>query len=81
VATDGESIPLLITVAGEDREARILGEAGIALREIAEDEDGAALGLDATGMQTIGTEAGTVEVTRLLLNIGHEMKDSAVLAL
>jgi len=41
---------LLVTVAGEDGEARILGEAGIGEGEIAEDEDGAAPGFDPAGV-------------------------------
>jgi len=48
---------LPVAVAGEDGEARILGEAGIDEREVAEDEDGAARGFDPPGMETISTEA------------------------
>ena len=48
---------LLITVAGEDREAGILGEARIADGEVTEDEDGAVSRFDVAGMKAIGAQA------------------------
>jgi hypothetical protein len=69
---------LFVTVAGENGEAGILGEAGIAEGEIAQDEDGAVDRFDAARMKTIGTEASIQAVMRLLLYIRHESKDSAV---
>ena len=68
----------LITVAGEDGEAGILGEARIAEGEVTEDEDGAASRFDAAGMKAIGTKASAQGAMRLLLRIRHESKDSAV---
>jgi hypothetical protein len=48
---------LLITVAGEHGETRILGEAGIGEREITEYENGAARGFEAAGVEAIGAQA------------------------
>ncbi len=69
---------LFVAVAGEHWEAGILGEAGIAVREVAEGKDRAACGFEAAGMKTIGAEAGTQGVQRLLLPIRHVDKNSAV---
>jgi len=69
---------LFVTVAGENGEAGILGEAGIAKGEIAQDEDRAVGRFDAARMKTIGTEASIQGVLRLLPRIRHESKDSAV---
>ena len=69
---------LFVTVAGENGEAGILGEAGIAKGEIAQDEDGAVGRFDPARMKTIGTEASIQGVMRLLPDIRHESKDSAV---
>ena len=69
---------LFVTVAGEHRETGIFREAGIAEGEFAEKEDRAVGRLDAAGMKTIGTEADTQGVMRLLLGIRHESKHSAV---
>jgi hypothetical protein len=63
---------MAVTIAREDGEAGILGEALISVGEIAEDEDGAARRFDAAGMKTIGAEAGAQRITRLLLRIMHE---------
>jgi hypothetical protein len=68
---------LLITVAGENGEAGILGEARIAEREVTEDEDGAVSRFDAAGMKAIGAEATTRRIASLLLRIRHEDKDNA----
>jgi len=69
---------LFVTVAGENGEAGILGEAGIAEGEIAQDEDRAVGGFDAARMKAIGTEASSLGVMRLLPCIRHESKNSAV---
>ena len=69
---------LLMTVAGEDGEAGILGEARIAEGEVTEDEDGAVSRFDAAGIETIGAEASARRIRRLLLRIRHDNKDSAV---
>jgi hypothetical protein len=68
---------LFVTVAGENGEAGILGEAGIAEGEIAQDEDGSVGRFDPARMKTIGTEASIQGVMRLLPCIRHESKDSA----
>ncbi len=62
---------LLVTVTGEDREAGILGETGISVREIAEDEDGAVVRFDAAGMKTIRTEAGVCIFAVGICGRGH----------
>jgi len=69
---------LFVTVAGEDRETGIPGEAGIGLRKVAENELGASCRFDAAGMQAIGTQTSTKRVIRLLLCLRHGNKDSAV---
>jgi hypothetical protein len=48
----------LITIAGHDGQAGILGEARIGERKIAEEEDGAASGFEPADVETIGAEAG-----------------------
>ena len=68
----------VVTVTAKDREPGILGEAGIGVGKIAEDEERASRGLDPPGMKTIHTKTGTRGVWRLLLRIRHENKDSAV---
>jgi hypothetical protein len=50
---------LFVTVARENGEAGILGEAGIGEGEIAQDEDGAVGRFDAARMKAIGTEASS----------------------
>ncbi len=46
---------LFVAVAGKDGEAGVLGEAGIGLGEIAENENRAAWGFEPAGMKTIRT--------------------------
>jgi len=70
---------LLVTIAREDREAGILREARIGEGKFAEDEGRAMSRFDVAGMKAIGTEANAQRITRLLLRIRHDNKDSAVL--
>lgn len=67
-----------VTVAGEDGEAGIFREAGIANGKLAKKEDGAVDRFDAAGMKTNVTEASTPGVMQVLLRIRHAIKDSAV---
>ncbi len=67
-----------VTVAGEDGEAGIFREAGIANGKLAKKEDGAVERFDTAGMKTIVTEASTLGVMQVLLRIRHAIKDSAV---
>jgi hypothetical protein len=69
---------LFVTVAGENGEAGILGEAGICEGEIAQDEGRAVGRFDAARMKTIGTEPSIQGVMGLLPWIRHKSKDSAV---
>ena len=69
---------LFVTVAGENGEAGVFGVAGIGEVEIAQDEDGAVGRFDAARMKTIGTEASSQGIMRLLPCVRHESKDSAV---
>jgi len=69
---------LFVAVAGENRETGVFGVAGIGEVEIAEDEDGAMGRFDAARMKTIGTEASSQGIMRLLPCVSHESKDSAV---
>ena len=69
---------LLVTGAGEDGEAGVLGVAGIGDGKFAEKEYGAVGRFDAARMKTIGAESSTHRATRLLLRTRHEHKDSAV---
>jgi hypothetical protein len=66
-----------MTVAGEDGQAGILGEARIAEGEVTEDEDGAVSRFDVAGMKAIGAQASTRRIASLLLRIRHEDKDNA----
>jgi hypothetical protein len=52
--------------AGEDGQAGIFWEAGIAEREFAEKKDGAAGGFDAARMKAIGAEAGAISFWRIV---------------
>jgi len=69
---------LFVTVAGEDGEARILGEAGIGDGDIAENENGAARGFEAASVEAIGAKTSPWGVMRLLLCIRHDTKDNAL---
>src|SRR5712671_5626042 len=69
---------LFVTVAGEHGETRVFGVARIGEGEIAQDEHGAVGRFDAARMKTIGTEAGSQGIMRLLPCVRHEGKDSAV---
>jgi hypothetical protein len=69
---------LLVAIAGEDGEARILGEAGIGEGQIAEEENGIPVRFDAAGMKAVGAETSVQRIRRLLQLIRHDNKDSAV---
>jgi hypothetical protein len=47
-----------MTVAGQHRKPGIFGEAGVSEGQVAEEEDGAARGFEAAGMEAVGTEPG-----------------------
>jgi hypothetical protein len=47
-----------VAEAGEHGEAGIFGEERVGDGEIAEEEDGVAVGFDAAGVEAIGAEAG-----------------------
>jgi len=62
---------LLVTVAGEDGEARILGEAGIGVREVAEDENGFAVRRDAARVNAVSAKTGRTGMTHGSLFLVH----------
>ncbi len=64
--------PLFVTVAREDGQAWIPGEARIVVREIAENEDGTARGFELAGVNTVCAEAGGSAVIRRALFLFHK---------
>jgi hypothetical protein len=65
---------LFVTVAGEHRETRVFGVARIGEGEIAQDEGRAVGRFDAARMKTIGTEASSQGIMRLLPCVRHESR-------
>jgi len=63
---------LFETLAGEDGQARILGEAGIGVRELAEDKDGAARGFESARVNTASAKTGGRAVIRRALFLFHK---------
>jgi len=71
---------LLITVAGDDGEARILGETGIGVREVAEDENGFAVRCDVARVSAVSAKTGRTEMTHGALFLVHTRSISRDLA-
>jgi len=71
---------LLVTVAGEDGEARILGEAGINEREVAEDENGFAVRRDVPRVNAVRAKTGRTGMTHGALILVHTRSISRDLA-
>jgi hypothetical protein len=74
---------LFVTVAREDREARILGEMGIGEGKIAEEENGIAVRFDLASVDTVRAETGYSAVLRSTLLLFHQrsIAQDAVFAL
>jgi len=63
-----------VAIAGEDGKAGILKESGIDLREIAEDEDGAACGFEPAGVEAIGAQPSGNALIRRNFFLTHEFQ-------
>ncbi len=61
---------------GQDRESRILGKTRIGEGEFAQEEAGAASGLDPASVKAIGAQTGRAVLLRCVLLLTHECRIS-----